>query len=198
MKNHTEVLIFQNVLKCSAEMGIRMNKNLELLEDVYESLAAEKKELQTLVNQNLFKIEEISSYLKDLLQKEDDDYKVFSPRNLESIHKEQIEKNNAEKSSYEAENVEYYKKLNKLGNILEKLDTLRLYLKDEEEKQSCDVPVEKENSDDDNKDVPVNYQSSDVDISHIGHRILNCVSYITMDQNRAKTELTALGKSLIK
>lgn len=41
-------------------------------------------------------------------------------------------------------------------------------------------------------------KKNDLEKTHIAHQILNCVSYITPDAERAKIELTALSKKLME
>ncbi len=99
-----------------------MSENLEILEDILDTLKIEQRKIQTLFNQNMFQIEEINSYLNELLTKEDDDFKVFSPRDVESIHKEQMEADEIKKKSYEKENEVYQEKLDFLEKLIDKLN----------------------------------------------------------------------------
>lgn len=129
-----------------------MNNNIEVLEEVLDVLEDERKHFLDLVNQNEFRMEEINSYLRELSKSEDEDFKVFSPRNVENMHREQIEADVSEKKKYEEE---------------------------------PDIPEENKNED---KDT--------LESDHIAHQILNCVSFIAPDADRAKVELTALAKKL--
>ena len=60
-----------------------MKENIQVLEEVLDVLEEEKRKFYNLIRQNNFRIEEINSYLKELSKKEDEDFKVFSPRNVE-------------------------------------------------------------------------------------------------------------------
>ncbi len=97
------------------------DNKVELLNEVIEELEESKKSVQRNLNRNLDRISEINVYLKSLLDKEDSDFKVFSPRNVESIYSEQITNCNSEKNSLELENREYYTKINKLNTMLDKM-----------------------------------------------------------------------------
>ena len=159
-----------------------MNNNIEVLEEVLDVLEDERKRFLDLVNQNEFRMEEINSYLRELSKSEDEDFKVFSPRNVENMHREQIEADVSEKKKYEEENKEYLKKISFLKKLIDKVNIVIANLQYEEEP---DIPEENKNED---KDT--------LESDHIAHQILNCVSFITPDADRAKVELTALAKKL--
>ena len=156
-----------------------MNNNIEVLEEVLDVLEDERKHFLDLVNQNEFRMEEINSYLRELSKSEDEDFKVFSPRNVENMHREQIEADVSEKKKYEEENI---KKISFLKKLIDKVNIVIANLQYEEEP---DIPEENKNED---KDT--------LESDHIAHQILNCVSFIIPDADRAKVELTALAKKL--
>ena len=159
-----------------------MNNNIEVLEEVLDVLEDERKHFLDLVSQNEFRMEEIDSYLRELSKSEDEDFKVFSPRNVENMHREQIEADVSEKKKYEEENKEYLKKISFLKQLIDKVNIVIANLQFEKDQ---DIPEENKNED---KDTLEN--------NHIAHQILNCVSFITPDADRAKVELTALAKKI--
>ena len=159
-----------------------MNNNIEVLEEVLDVLEDERKYFLDLVNQNEFRMEEINSYLRELSKSEDEDFKVFSPRNVENMHREQIEADVSEKKKYEEENKEYLKKISFLKKLMDKVNIVIANLQFEKDQ---DILEENKNED---KDT--------LESDHIAHQILNCVSFITPDADRAKVELTALAKKL--
>lgn len=159
-----------------------MNNNIEVLEEVLDVLEDERKHFLDLVNQNEFRMEEINSYLRELSKSEDEDFKVFSPRNVENMHREQIEADVSEKKKYEEENKEYLKKISFLKKLMDKVNIVIANLQFEKDQ---DILEENKNED---KDT--------LESDHIAHQILNCVSFITPDADRAKVELTALAKKL--
>lgn len=159
-----------------------MNNNIEVLEEVLDVLEDERKHFLDLVSQNEFRMEEIDSYLRELSKSEDEDFKVFSPRNVENMHREQIEADVSEKKKYEEENKEYLKKISFLKKLIDKVNIVIANLQFEKDQ---DIPEKNKNED---KDTLEN--------NHIAHQILNCVSFITPDADRAKVELTALAKKI--
>lgn len=169
------------------------------LQEISDELYDEKKELQNLINQNLFQIEKINVYLKSLFEKEDTDFKVFSPRNIETVYGEQIEMNNKQKESLEAENVVYYKKLNILNKQLDRISRVINELKgiSKEKSEDNDVVLEisKEKVEVSN-DSSIKNESNREYLNHISHQIRNAVSILNMDMQRAKNELTSLANKI--
>ncbi len=169
-----------------------MNQNLELLEDIYDVLETERKEVHTLLNNNLFEIEEIDSYLQDLSNKEDDNFKIFSPRDVESVHKEQMEADALKRKTYEEENINYEKRLAVLENLIDKIQKVIHNLKEENRTGS-------QKNTEYSKQIGKEIESTpNMDNLHIAHQILNCISYLPLDIMRAKTELTVLAKRMIE
>ena len=225
-----------------------MKENIQVLEEVLDVLEEEKRKFYNLIRQNNFRIEEINSYLKELSKKEDEDFKVFSPRNVENIHREQIEADTSEMKKYEEENAVYNKKIEALKVLIDKVDivisNLHVFKKREEQYDDGLLPdfetaedtidIEKKTGNDvsddkGDKSIPdldkkikklkddkieknqteINEveedgaevdkeKKNDLEKTHIAHQILNCVSYIIPDAERAKIELTALSKKLME
>lgn len=183
-----------------------MDKNIEVLEEVLDVLEEEKRKFYDLVDQNDFRIEQINSYLRELSKKEEDDFKVFSPRNAENVHREQIAADTSEKEKYEAENAEYQKKIAFLKNLMEKVNAVieNLQMEKEKEMQQAAEEEEKvqqqavEHNEEKSEKPEENSGMDDAEREHIAHRILNCVSFIVPDAERAKVELTAIAQVLQK
>lgn len=225
-----------------------MKENIQVLEEVLDVLEEEKRKFYNLIRQNNFRIEEINSYLKELSKKEDEDFKVFSPRNVENIHREQIEADTSEMKKYEEENAVYNKKIEALKVLIDKVDIVisNLHVLKKREEQYDDgllpdfetaedtIDIEKKTGNDVSDDkgdkstpdldkkikklkddkieknqTEINEveedgaevdkeKKNDLEKTHIAHQILNCVSYITPDAERAKIELTALSKKLME
>ena len=119
-----------------------MNNNIEVLEEVLDVLEDERKHFLDLVSQNEFRMEEIDSYLRELSKSEDEDFKVFSPRNVENMHREQIEADVSEKKKYEEENKEYLKKISFLKKLIDKVNIVIANLQFEKDQ---DIPEENKN-----------------------------------------------------
>lgn len=115
-----------------------MDKNIEVLQEVLDLLESGKRKFYDMVNQNDFRIEEINSYLKELSKNEEDDFKIFSPRNAENRHRDQIEADTVEKKKCQNENEEYKKKIEYLKLLSDKVNLVvqNLYIENEFEKKS--------------------------------------------------------------
>lgn len=203
-----------------------MDECINILQKLCDDHIQEKSDFQTLVNQNLFQIEKINSYLKSLFEKEDPEFKVFSPRNVESIYEEQIASNQEKKKKLETENLSYYKKINQLSEQIEQLSFVIDSLKRNEQTNignqfdisnkridnviqsnnynqiNNNVQIENtiqssNNNQENNNNQIVSNNISSLSQNHISHRILNCVSFIDSDPERAKVELKAIAKKMI-
>ena len=180
-----------------------MKENIEVLEEVLDVLEDEKRKFYDLVNHNEFRIEEINSYLRELSKKEDEDFKVFSPRNVQNIHREQIEVDMSEIKKCEEENKNYSEKIEALKNLIDKVNAVigNLQIFEENEKQqnkenSEEIEyIDNDESSNENSDVKEKFT---LENNHIAHQILNCVSFIIPDPERAKIELTALSKKIME
>lgn len=180
-----------------------MEKNVEVLREVLDLLEEEKKKFNDLVNQNDFKIEEINSYLREITKSETDDFKVFSPRNSENKHREQIEADAAEKEKFEKQNAEYKKKIeylrllsDKVNIVMDNLESKQIYT----EKQMANSSNESEKIaiDSENTEVQKMKNQFNLEKKHIAHQIINCISFITPDEERAKIELSEIAKKMLK
>jgi len=165
------------------------------LQEVSDELYEERRELQSLVNQNQFQIEKINTYLKGLFEKEDTDFKVFSPRNIETVYKEQIESNEKEKEQLESDNLKYYKKINSIDKQLEKIERV---LENISKLESSSIPYKIEEDVFQEEYVENNISVTEIlqDKNHISHRIKNIISIIDVDRQRAKIELAAIVNSI--
>ena len=91
------------------------------IEDIINQLEEDKKSVQKKLNSNLDRISEINVSLKSLLDKEEYDTSIFSPRNIENLYSEQINNYTKERSILDEENRVYYGKINKISKSLGEL-----------------------------------------------------------------------------
>lgn len=188
-----------------------MDKNIEVLQEVLDLLEAEKRKFYDMVNQNDFRIEEINSYLRELSKNEEDDFKIFSPRNAENRHREQIEADTVEKERCEKENVEYKNKIEYLKLLSDRVNIViqNLQMEKESKDKLMDEIMDKQSDADEECALEKSVEQNDADNNisnhlnhlylentHFAHQILNCVSFIVSDTERAKVELTAIAKKM--
>lgn len=177
-----------------------MNQNKRiLLEEMYRELAEERKSFQDKINKNLDSIAEIDLYLQSIYDKEDSDFKVFSPRNVENVYREQIEKGKQEKYAIENENQYQYRQVNRIDRYLE---SLKVVLDDEdisEETQHTKslylktLDIQEKDRQRIARDL---HDTSLQNLAHLIHVIELSSMYIDEDPVRAKLELETVSKNL--
>ena len=70
---------------------------LSILEELLDESLQEKKGIDDVIQKNLNRIAEIDSFINSIKNNEETDFKVFSPRSAESIHREELAKVEEEK-----------------------------------------------------------------------------------------------------
>lgn len=183
-----------------------MQKNKrEVLEEMYQALLEEKKGFDEKINKNLNRIAEIDAYLKSIYDKENSDFKVFSPRNVENVYKEQIEVSKQEKYAIENENQYQYRQVNKITKYLESIASVI----DIEDDSNSIEPVELPNIDFEKNINILDIQeeerqriarelhdSSLQNLTHLVHKVELSSMFIDQDPIRAKLELATITKNL--
>lgn len=175
--------------------------------EMYQNLSEEADELKRKINENLTHISEIDEYLNSIYKQEDEDFKVFSPRNVEHIYKEDIENHKTNKYKLESDNRILYSKLNKVNSYLEALQEVLgtnqdltqnpesvqnsesmqkqndLYALDIQEKERQRIA----------RDL---HDTSLQNLAHLVHKIELASMYIDKDPLQSKLELATISKSL--
>lgn len=176
------------------------HNNKELLNQIIEELEEDKKAAQKNLNHNLDRISEINIYLKSLLDKEDIDFKVFSPRNIENLYSDQISSCNEEKNQLELQNREYYARINKLSSLLSKLFA---YQSDEKKELYLDNSLQdnEHNSfillETDRQRIAKDLHDTSLqNLTAIVHKVELASMYISQDPIRAKLELSIISNSI--
>lgn len=161
------------------------------LNEMYISLMEEEEYLNREIKKNLFRISEIDAYLQLLHDQEEEDFKVFSPRNIEEIHKESIAIQKQEKSRLEGENRNLYSRLNIITSFAKGLqramdaDTSfnKLEILDVQEKERQRIA----------RDL---HDTSLQNLTHLVHKVELASIYIDRDTVQAKLELATINKGL--
>ena len=176
---------------------MKQDKKITLQEMVQE-LSEEKKGFQDKINKNLNRISEIDVYLNSIYEKEDSDFKVFSPRSVENVYKEQLDKAKQEKYVLENENQHLYRQVNKIERYLENLQGV---LNGEEEKGSdsgsdlslMGLDIQEKDRQRIARDL---HDTSLQSLAHLIHQVELASMYIDQDTIRAKLELTSISNNL--
>lgn len=190
-------------------------EKVEIINQIIDELETEKRNVQKSLNRNLDRISEISLYLRSLLDKEDCDFKVFSPRNVESVYHEQISGSNEEQSNLESENIKFYREINRIDSMIDKM---RLLLEDEEvdsetlvcnenikDTFSRETLVEIDEEEYASLDIQENerqriardlHDTSLQNLTGLVHKTELASMFVTQDPTRAKLELATTVKAL--
>lgn len=186
--------------------------------NLLDRLHEEKDDIEKQISDNTLQIMEAQSYAKEILDREEEDFKVFSPRKIEDIYKEELEKSNVKQSDYENRN-------HVLINRREKLDSILLVLEnvweeinlESSEKESEDIQSDKndlpeqnvdtENSSEENNQVEEDILSKTTEkiindtikkLNQISYKVDLSTKFIRQDPMRAKVELETINKNIKK
>ena len=144
---------------------------LKTLDELLKDRLQEKKKIEKELSKNLNRIKEINTFLDSMT--EASDFKVFSPRTAESLHREEIKEGDIERISFL---IEEHKKTT--GN-------LHLIILDMQEKERGRIAREL-------------HDSSIQNLTHLIHGLELSSLYIDKDPIQAKLELESCSQTLKK
>ena len=179
------------------------------LNAVLKELQSERNQLQAQIDENNVEIYETQSLALELLGKEEDDFKFFSPRKMKDIHRDELKQFDEKKREYVNRNKELIVQRDKLDSIIDVL------VKVSEESAEKFIPMNvKIENDSDNEDI-VNDTNNDIDNNKIGdglddeiknhviddlsdlkHKIELSDKFIRQDPMRTKQELSIVVEKL--
>lgn len=165
---------------------------LKTLDELLKDWLQEKKKIEKELSKNLNRIKEINTFLDSMT--EASDFKVFSPRTAESLHREEIKQVREEKDKLEIDNDSYYKKIGKIEGDIERISflieehkktkgNLHLIILDMQEKERGRIAREL-------------HDSSIQNLTHLIHGLELSSLYIDKDPIQAKLELESCSKNL--
>ena len=192
---------------------------LKNIKEMYDSFFKEQKEVKEKLNNNLNKLSEIDNYLCALEEKEETDFRVFSPRSASVLYKEEIEKGKEEKKKIEEDNLILYRSIGKMDS---RIRTISSILNIFESTILTDSSFSNDETDDDKLDVTELgkediigklrvldiqekerqriardlHDTSLQNLTHIVHKIEFSSMYIDQDPVKAKLELALVNKNL--
>lgn len=177
----------------------------DVLKDMRQEFVEKKGMVLQAIGKNDDKIAEIDRYLISLLKKEDIDFKVFSPRNIESIYKDKIEKEKIVKKDIEYSNQSLYKKVGFYSDKIEKLDYVLLKLKNSNNGSFCESKTEDvmdtfsviEMQEKERQRIARDLHDSIVqNLVHMIHKVELCSKFMDQDIVRAKLELYSVNTTI--
>lgn len=181
--------------------------------EMYQNLSEEADELKKKINENLTHISEIDEYLHSIYKQEDEDFKVFSPRNVEHIYKEDIQNHKTNKYKLENDNRILYSKLNKTKDYMDVLQEVletnqdSVQISGSGEKQEAIQNFNSLKKNDDLYALGIQekerqriardlHDTSLQNLAHLIHKIELASMYIDKDPLQSKLELATISKSL--
>lgn len=178
-------------------VGEFMNKeNCKIIKEMYNDLKKEYADQSALLDNKRSRILEIDSYVENILNKEQNDLKVFLPRKVEDVYHDVLKLNHDEKEKLIFECDEIEKLLNKEKSRLENLeqvisdDSFKLHVK-----QLSVLEIQEKERQRIARDL---HDSSLQNLTHLVHKIELSSLYIDQDPIKAKLELATVEKNLRK
>lgn len=159
------------------------------LHEMWNEFCREAMEIDAQIHYNLRCIREADAYLGSFLKSETEDFKVFSPRRAEVIHKAEIDEANRKKSFHEGQNRELYKKKDRLNERINRLEVVL----DHQSRGFNFLKVQEEERQRIARDL---HDTSLQNLAHLIHKIELCTMYIDKDPIQAKLELSVISKRL--
>lgn len=161
------------------------------LEEIVREMRQELGELENKIKYNLQCIKEADIYAHLLIDSEPEDYKLFSPRNVESVHGDEIKKAYQEKENCAKQNEQLYVRRNLLEEQVEGLEKV---LAHKEDGQTV-LNIQEEDRQRIVRDL---HDTSLQNLAHLIHKIeLSCL-FIDEDPIKAKLELSVVNQVLKK
>lgn len=164
-------------------------ENYNILIELLKEMEQEVLELDTQIKCNVSCIKEADIYIKSFKEAESEDFKVFSPRSSESIHKKEIEKTYAEKSDYEEKNKELLSKREKISSRVEKLKRVL-------NRENHNLTVLNIQEEDRQRIARELHDTSLQNLTHLVNKIELSSKYIDTDSIQARLELSIVSKRL--
>lgn len=160
-----------------------------IINDIVKKLRDELTELEDEIQYNLRCMKEADVYVRSFIDSEPNDFKIFSPRNAENLHKDEIEKTYREKDGYEERN--QYLNLKK-ADLSKQISQLESILRN----RFHDLTVLNIQEEDRQRIARDLHDTSLQNLAHLVHRIELSGLYIDQDPVKAKLELSLVNKIL--
>ncbi len=164
-----------------------------IIEKIASEMRKEKQELEEKIKYNLQCIKEAEVYANLFIEPESDDYKIFSPRNPENAHKEEIEKAYREKENCEEQNEQLYERRDYISDQLKGLEKVLEHREDED--GYTVLSVQEQDRQRIARDL---HDTSLQNLTHLIHKIELSSLYIDQDIIKAKLELSIIINILKK
>lgn len=169
-------------------------------------LKNEKADYVHQIEENTLQIAEARSYTLEIMGKEEEDFRVFSPRTIRDIYKEELDKSQEKQDVLENSNTSLQKKIDELDSYIILLDEVAeemnsLLSGSEEKKDTENIDNDILDSSDDSKESSLFVKKSQLvgAISNLNcavHKIETCSKLVSQDPSRTKIELKQITKKI--
>lgn len=109
-----------------------MEENFEILNEMSEELRQNILDIEIQIENNLRSIKTADAYLKSVADSEEDDFRLFSPRKIESKDKKRIEEIERERNECKLKNEKLLEKKQILNNYIDRLNSFIDYRKNDD------------------------------------------------------------------
>jgi len=169
-------------------------EDYNIIEKIASEMRAELQELEKKIKYNVQCIKEADVYANLFIDSdESDDYKIFSPRNPENAHKNEIEKAYHEKDICEKQNEQLIERRNYLLNQLKGLEKVLEHRKTDDGYTVLNIQEQ-----DRQRIARDLHDTSLQNLTHLIHKIELSSLYIDQDTIKAKLELSIINNTLKK
>ena len=169
-------------------------------------LKNEKADYVHQIEENTLQIAEARSYTLEIMGKEEEDFRVFSPRTIRDIYKDELNKSQEKQDILENSNTSLQKKINELDSYIMLLDEvakeMNSLLSGSEEKmdtENIDNDILDSSNDSKESSLFVKRDQLDGTISNLNrviHKIDTCFKLVGQDPSRTKVELKQITKRI--
>lgn len=177
-------------------------ERLFVLEEILNDYFQDEKNLEKELQDNLTRLEEINIFIQALEESEETDIKFFSPRSVQNVHFDKIQKLKKERDEIEKDNHSHYKKIEQCKN---RIESIKLLWKDNKESTITDIKNQDKFRHLKILDVQEKeririarelHDSSLQNLTHLIHLIELSSMFIEQDPIRAKLELASCSQNL--
>ena len=169
-------------------------------------LKNEKADYVHQIEENTLQIAEARSYTLEIMGKEEEDFRVFSPRTIRDIYKEELDKSQEKQDVLENSNTSLQKKIDELDSYIILLDEVAeemnsLLSGSEEKKDTENIDNDILDSSDDSKESSLFVKKSQLvgtisNLNRAVHKIETCSKLVSQDPSRTKIELKQITKKI--
>lgn len=160
-----------------------------VLNDILADMRHELSEQNEKMNYHLQCIKQDDIYIQLFINSEPDDFKLFSPRNAEDVHRSEIEKTTSDKESHQRE---YDVSSNNVNELKEKIEKIERILEHKDDNLALLNLLEKDRQ----RIAGELHDTSLQNLAHLVHKIELSSLYIDQDILKAKLELSVVNKIL--